>query len=349
MFDIRLYVTQFLNWLTSLPLPRIGLNILDYIIVFVFAFYAYEGYVLGLVLASLDLLSFILSFLIALKGYALVGDIISQTFSIPRGFANAAGFFLLALVSELILSFVFRKLLVFIPKEKIPQSVRNVFARINNIGGIIPGLISAVIILSFLFTLVISLPTSPLLKNTISESQIGSRLVTQTASIEKSLNDVFGGALYETLNFLTVEPQSGESVALNFTVVDPIVDRTSEEQMLTLVNREREKAGVGPLVMSDELSVLARDYSADMFQRGYFSHYNPEGLSPFDRMNAYGIEYLAAGENLALAPSVDLAMQGLMNSPGHRENILSAEFNHIGIGVMDGGIYGKMFTQEFTD
>lgn len=349
MNEIRLIITNVISFLTSLPLPRIGLNILDYVILFVFAFYAYEGYALGFVLASLDLLSFVLSFIIALKGYSFVGEIIAQTFSIPRGFANAGAFFLLALISELVLSFTLRRVLVFMPRANIPQRFRDQFRKVNNYLGVIPGIISAVIILSFLFTLIISLPTSPLLKNTVTESMIGSRLVTQTASIEKSLNDVFGGALYETLNFLTVEPESGESVALNFTVSDPIVDARAEDAMLIQVNNERRKVGVEPLQMNEELRVLARDYSADMLRRGYFSHYNPEGLSPFDRMNAYGIEYLAAGENLALAPSVDLAMQGLMNSPGHKANILSPDFNQIGIGVMDGGIYGKMFTQEFTD
>ena len=83
--------------------------------------------------------------------------------------------------------------------------------------------------------------------------------------------------------------------------------------------------------------------------QGYFSHYNPEGESPFDRMEKAEINYLAAGENLALAPTVTLSHQGLMNSPGHKANILSPDYGKIGIGVIDGGIYGKMFVQEFTD
>jgi uncharacterized protein YkwD len=101
--------------------------------------------------------------------------------------------------------------------------------------------------------------------------------------------------------------------------------------------------------MDMQLRKLARSHSLDMFQRGYFSHYTPDGLSPFDRMNAANIEYTYAGENLALAPSTDLAMQGLMNSPGHRANILNPNFNKIGIGAIDGGIYGIMFSQEFTN
>jgi uncharacterized protein YkwD len=119
--------------------------------------------------------------------------------------------------------------------------------------------------------------------------------------------------------------------------------------MLIDVNKERKTQGLQPLVMDEKLQVLARNYAKDMFKRGYFSHNNPEGYSPFDRMAVAGIDYQAAGENLALAPNESLAMQGLMNSPGHKANILSPKFGRVGIGVIDGGIYGEMFVQEFTD
>ena len=66
-------------------------------------------------------------------------------------------------------------------------------------------------------------------------------------------------------------------------------------------------------------------------------------------MTEANIVFTYAGENLALAPSVDLAMKGLMQSPGHKANILSTNFHRVGVGVIDGGIYGEMFCQEFTD
>jgi len=72
-------------------------------------------------------------------------------------------------------------------------------------------------------------------------------------------------------------------------------------------------------------------------------------LSPFDRMRQGGARFRAAGENIALAPTVEVAHNGLMNSPGHRENILNPAFGRVGIGVEDGGLHGKMFTQNFTD
>ena len=79
----------------------------------------------------------------------------------------------------------------------------------------------------------------------------------------------------------------------------------------------------------------------------YFGHESPVAGSPFDRLKAAGITYARAGENLAYAQSVAVAHRALMDSPGHRENILRPEFTRIGIGVISAGAYGRMVTQLF--
>ncbi len=98
---------------------KLGINFLDIIIVVVVFFYAHEGYVLGFTIAFLDLASFILSFITALKIYGFVGKLLINAFSMPLGFANALGFFLTAFVMEIFLSILFRRLLcrfpIFIP------------------------------------------------------------------------------------------------------------------------------------------------------------------------------------------------------------------------------------------
>ena len=99
----------------------------------------------------------------------------------------------------------------------------------------------------------------------------------------------------------------------------------------------------------EKLREAARLHAKDMLERGYFSHYTPEGISPFDRMEAANVAYKFAGENLAFAPDIQIAMNGLMKSQGHRDNILSPNFRKAGIGVLDAGIFGKIFVQEFTD
>jgi uncharacterized protein YkwD len=66
-------------------------------------------------------------------------------------------------------------------------------------------------------------------------------------------------------------------------------------------------------------------------------------------MRAANVRFVDAGENLALAPTVPVAHRGLMNSPGHRANILYPKFGRLGIGIMDGGIRGLMISQEFRN
>lgn len=118
--------------------------------------------------------------------------------------------------------------------------------------------------------------------------------------------------------------------------------------MLDLVNQERAKAGLKPLQMDLQLVKLARMKAQDMIDNRYFSHTSPTYGSPFEMMKSHGVQYRTAGENLAGAPTVDTAHNNLMNSPGHRANILNSNFSKAGIGVVSGGPYGKMFVQLFT-
>jgi uncharacterized protein YkwD len=146
-----------------------------------------------------------------------------------------------------------------------------------------------------------------------------------------------------------VEPESEESVDLNFTVSNSTPRPDLEAQMLVLVNQERTSRGLKLLVADPQLVPVARLHSQDMFRRGYFSHYTPEGKDPFERMKVYGIQYMAAGENLALGQTLRICHEGLMKSPGHRANILNPAYGRLGIGIMDGGAYGIMISQEFRN
>lgn len=334
---------------SGLPQYFATLNFLDLVIILVILFYVKEGYSLGFTYAFLDLCDFIIAFIAALKFYSLIANFFMVFFGLPLGIANAVGFFLVALISEIIMSLLTRRLVRYLPGLPPGSFFGKIFASANHWLGIIPGLISAFIIIAFLLSVIVTFPSSPLIKQAVNNSVIGSALVANTSQLENILNKIFGGALNDTLNFLTVEPESNETIELHFKVANGTVDEQAEQQMFQLVNKQRVDQGLAPLTLNDALRNLARAHSNDMFQRGYFSHYTPEGLSPFDRMEKAGINYQYAGENLALAPSTALAMQGLMNSPGHRANILNPNFHQVGIGVIDGGIYGKMFTQDFTN
>lgn len=129
----------------------------------------------------------------------------------------------------------------------------------------------------------------------------------------------------------------------------PVNGLTEDEQkMLNFINQERSAAGVKPLQADLTLAKLARMKSQDMIDKNYFSHTSPIYGSPFDMMKKYGVTYRYAGENLAGAWAVDVAHTNLMNSPGHRQNILNSSYTHVGIGVVKGGPYGMIFTQMFV-
>jgi uncharacterized YkwD family protein len=112
------------------------------------------------------------------------------------------------------------------------------------------------------------------------------------------------------------------------------IDSSGETRMLELINQERQKAGVPPLTMHTKLRELARLKSEDMLVNNYFSHYSQKYGSPFDMMKDHGVLYWSAGENIAKASSVERAHTNLMNSEGHRNNILNPKFDHIGIGIV---------------
>ena len=121
-----------------------------------------------------------------------------------------------------------------------------------------------------------------------------------------------------------------------------------EKEVVALVNQERAKLGLAPLKDNSQLSNVARTKSEDMVANNYFSHTSPTYGSPFDMMKKFGITYKAAGENIAMGqPTAASVMTAWMNSPGHKANILSANFTEIGVGVAkdkSGAIY---WTQEF--
>lgn len=141
----------------------------------------------------------------------------------------------------------------------------------------------------------------------------------------------------------TKQPKQAQTITPNVSGLT-----LDEQKMLGLVNAERVKNGLSPLSVNMKLTGIARLKARDMINNNYFSHTSPTYGSPFDMMRQSGISYRTAGENLAGASTVNIAHTNLMNSPGHRANILNGSFKWVGIGIVDGGRYGKMFVQMFT-
>lgn len=140
-------------------------------------------------------------------------------------------------------------------------------------------------------------------------------------------------------------PPGGQSAGVK--TIQPVAASQEETSMLGLINKERSKAGLQPLVMDGRLTALARLKSGCIIENNYFSHISPVYGDPITMLKDYGIKYSWAGENLAGNQTVEIAHQALMNSLQHRKNILNPNFTHVGIGIISGGPYGKVFTQLF--
>ncbi len=110
----------------------------------------------------------------------------------------------------------------------------------------------------------------------------------------------------------------------------------AEGLLLGLLNDERRRHGLPPLVADSRLAEVARRHSQDMLDRGYLAHLSPEGTGLPDRLRAAGIQTRHSAENLARTPSVAEAHASLMRSPAHAANILTAEMDRVGIGVAFG-------------
>ena len=132
---------------------------------------------------------------------------------------------------------------------------------------------------------------------------------------------------------------------LNIPHTDSAV-REFELEVIRLVNLERTKRGLKPLVEDWELSRVARYKSQDMHDNKYFSHTSPVYGSPFQMIKSFGISYRAAGENIAKGQATpEDVVAAWMSSSGHRANILNASFTHIGVGYVANGRY---WTQMFV-
>lgn len=320
-----------------------GFNWVDAIFVFIIFYFILTSR--GFIETILDVVGFIFSLAAAYKLYTFVGGLLLTYFHFTRGIANAFGFFISWFLFETVLFTIIYILII-----RLLGNVR--LHPINRYLGKVAGALHGFVIFLFLVSLVFSFPTRGQIKQSILDSRTGPFFVNLSQTFEKSIKNVFGGAISESINFLTVKPDSNSTLDLGFKLKDSQLspDEASEIVMFNLINTERKKLGFKTLTFDYELRPVARTYGRQMMTNGFFAHTSAiDGTSPGDRATNAGVEYSVLGENLAFAPDVYIAHQGLMNSPGHRANILSPDYSRVGIGVIDGGVYGKIFVQEFRN
>lgn len=313
------------------------------LLILLLVYSGWRGFRNGLGIALVNFGGFLLASGAASTFYTSLAALFNRLLGSPRSLTNLACFTVIWLTVELI----YRLTLSFVKAHRLflPESAASLP---NRIGGMVMGVAQSALIVTFGLVALLALPLPVGLKNALTQAQLAKQMISAGGRYQQQINSLVAD-LSDTLNFLTVKPKSEESISLGFSTTNVTIDDATEQQMLKLVNKERTSRGLEALVIDPQITAVARLHSRDMFARGYFSHVTPEGVDPFERMKAGGVKFIAAGENLALAPTLSLAHSGLMNSPGHRANILEPSFHRVGIGVIDGGVYGKMFTQDFAD
>jgi len=318
------------------------INYIDLIFVFIILSSVYTGWRRGFILGILDLVRWIGSLLIGLRFYPYLSNWLSQNVDWSPVWIPPISFFIVTILASIIIQYVGVLIL-----RKLPPDIH--FRKSNQVLGLIPGFVNGIITAAILAIFLLAIPLPDGIGTEAQESKIATRFASVADRLESALAPVFADAANRTLTKLTVEPESEQMIKLPYKVATSKPRPDLEAEMLQLVNEERAANGLEPLAADTALTRVARLHSADMFRRGYFSHYTPEGKDPFDRIRRHKIRFLAAGENLALAPTLDIAHEGLMNSPGHRANILQKRFGRVGIGVMEGGFHRLMITQNFRN
>ena len=119
----------------------------------------------------------------------------------------------------------------------------------------------------------------------------------------------------------------------------------STSRLVSLANSERTSRGLGSLKVDSRLVSAAYKKGQDMLQKDYWSHYGPNGETPWQFILSSGYAYVYAGENLAKDFSTaDAVHSAWMASATHRANILKPQYKDIGIAVVTGDFSGKTAT-----
>lgn len=325
-----------------MPIPLNNATLVDALVLVLIGLYILEDVRNGILYGLVQLAGLLLALLAALLFYSAVATELVNRVGLGYGLAKPLAFGGVWLVSDLLYSVTVRRMTALASRDVARSTVGRIL-------GVFTGLARGVVVATLLLAIVAALPLPEPVTRAVTDSTMGSRLAERGETVQRALAGVLGDAVQESISLLTVRPESTERVTLSFRVASPRIDADAETQMLALLNRSRAENGLEPVEVDPTIREVARGYATTMFQQGFFAHVDQNGATPFDRMRAGGAAFRAAGENLALAPTVQIAHDGLMNSPGHRANILNPRYRRIGIGIADGGMHGKMFVQNFAD
>jgi len=318
------------------------MNWIDLLLVAILLLALWSGWQRGFIGGTLGLLTWAGSFVAGYFLYPFAARLLERVAPSLGAWTGAVAFISMVILARIVLNVASGVVLRQTPEETHRHGA-------NKLLGLVPGFVNGLIQGVVVAALLLTLPFQNRVSDEARESRLANAAAPPAFWLARELTPIFSEPLRNTLPKSTTPHDPKEFVKLPFTVARPSVREDLEAKMLVLVNEERGKKGLKPVAADPEMQVVARAHSSDMFHRGYFAHVNPDGKDPFDRMRAGKVRFLTAGENLALAQTLQQAHEGLMKSPGHRANILQPHFGRLGIGILDGGIYGLMVTQNFRN
>lgn len=164
--------------------------------------------------------------------------------------------------------------------------------------------------------------------------------------VEITAHGELGPAVLELMRCFAGVPYPEPDTA-DRTVATPRDLRQAERMIFDLVNRSRAEAGLPALVYDDALAGVARGHSADMRDNRFFAHVSPTRGDLSDRMARAGVKARRFTENIASNADLGAAHRGLMESPGHRKNILDPDATRLGVGIVIGEDKQLFITENF--
>ena len=319
-------------------------SLIDAAIVLLLLAAIWAGYRSGFIATAYGLATWIVSFAAAVLFQAQAARVV-ENFGVSPVTARPIGFIVVLVLVEALFSVAGHFALT--PIVRAAHRIR-VMERTDRVLGIFPSAARALFVMAIVLAAVVVSPVNSDVKASVESSRIARGLIDQISAFQPTLARL-SGQLGESVPLFVTKLGEDQREELDLpSNLQLSADPVAERQMFDLVNEERAAVGLTRLQWDDRLLPVARQHSEEMFKLKYFAHQSPVSGSPFDRLKAAGITYTRAGENLAYAQSVSVAHRGLMQSQGHRENILRPEFTHIAIGVISAGPYGRMFTQMFV-
>lgn len=289
-----------------------------------------------------SLASWILAVAAAFAFQGPAAAVVDVIVPLPNPLAAAIGFFAVVVGAEAVLS-VGGHLAI---RPIVAVVRRNRFSHADRILGTVPAAMRSLFIVAVAILAMEALPVASEVKAAVETSRTGRVVSAQLAALEPEITALTSQLGGSPLLVTRIGEDQTERLGLP-EGIQLVADPVAERQLFDLVNEERTQHALGPFTRDERLVPVARAHSEEMFKLRYFSHDSPVTGSLFDRLRAARIGYTRAGENLAYAQSVAVAHRALVDSPGHRENILRPEFRRIGIGVISAGAYGKIVTQLF--